>query len=497
MIDSHAHVNISPLFQRPKEVIQSSLDAGLTAIINVGVDIPTSRRSIELSDVFPIAWASCGIHPNTVVPKDEIPDSLDALEHLLKHPKVVALGEIGLDFYRDRVPAQDQEFLFRKQLELALWVKKPVIIHLRNSYERFREIFIDYPDIRGVCHAYSGDAEFSKWLLKETKLYIGLGGPITFKNYKNQDIINLFPPQRILLETDCPYLTPHPHRGGVNEPKYIPLILEKLSEIMDVPEKELDWIIPKNCSQLFGIGLPQRGASRVFIHDNNMMDKIASFSSISESALEIGAGPGTLTSRLKTRYSQLFAVEPDISVYPNFDDVTLIQKSILDVNLTEISEFIGHKLDIWGNIPYHITSPILELLDRNIESIDQAYLLVQTEVANRLSAKVGNKDYGIPTVLLGNRWFIKKILNVPRSCFKPVPDVDSALIHLVPRKKTLVPDSELFQKLVRKSFGQRRKMLRKSLKEFLPKTMSFDYLTKRPEQLSIDDFGKLAELIDK
>ncbi len=497
MIDSHAHINLRPLNTEVPELIERAALKGISAIINIGIDIPTSHESISLAENFPQVWAACGIHPNTDISDKDIEHTLNSLEHMALHPKAIAIGEIGLDFYRDRVAPQRQEKLFRMQLEIARKLSMPVVVHLRDSYDAFKYLWSDYREIEGVCHAYSGDEDFTDWLLEETKLYVGLGGPITFKNYRNSESIQKIPLERILTETDCPYLTPHPYRGKTNEPSFIPFIVDKLAEIKGVSSEQIDKITSRNVSRLFGIGLPMRGESRVFIHDMNTMDRIASQEALSDTAVEIGAGPGTLTERLAHKYNKLYAVEPDISEYQNIDDVTLIQKSILDVDLSRLSAYSAAKLDIWGNIPYHITSPILDYIDKNIPFVSQAFLLIQLEVAERLVAKPGTKDYGIPTVLLGNRWHIRRLMKVGRGLFRPQPDVDSALIHMVPRKEPIVAHTDLFQAIVKKSFGQRRKMLRKSLKEYLPNSLRTHYLTKRPEELSIDDFGTLVKILEK
>ena len=176
----------------------------------------------------------------------------------------------------------------------------------------------------------------------------------------------------------------------------------------------------------------------------------------------------------------------------------IINKSILDLDIGALSRYLGEKLLIFGNIPYHITSPILFQILENYQYIDAIALLTQKEVALRLTASPRTKDYGIPTVLLGNYFDISILFDVPPKAFKPAPAVDSSFFTMIPREKPIYSGNhDLFAKIVRAAFAQRRKMIRKSLKEFINDRADVPFLTARPEELTIEDFGILTDALSK
>ncbi|MFP4459547.1 MAG: YchF/TatD family DNA exonuclease [Candidatus Zixiibacteriota bacterium] len=506
MIDSHAHLNFRKLSKKLDEVMETAREAGVFTVANIGIDLDTSKESIKLAEKYPDIIATVGIHPNTKISDNELENSILEIEKLAKHPSVIAIGEIGLDYYRDHVYPQKQKIMFRKQLELASKLDMPISLHIRPSKENFhdvfddfKKIFMEYPHLDGVLHAFAGDENFVKWTLENTKLYFGLGGPITFKNYKNYDAIRQMPMDRIVTETDCPFLAPHPYRGKTNEPAMITHIADRLSKFFRKPIDEIDSVTSNNAANLYSIGLPGTGQSQVFLKSKKSLEQIASiFDNIEKSpiALEIGAGQAVLTKKLCQRYEKVYAIEPDLGVYPlDFKDACVIPKSILDVNIPAISEYEGKKLAIFGNIPYHLTSDILFYLLKNIESIDCIALLVQKEVAKRLSARPGNRDYGIPTILLGNLFEISFRFSISARAFKPKPDVDSAVITMIPRESPIYKpkDYKLFEFIVQSAFGQRRKMMRKSLKGKI-KNLPSRFAKKRPEELRIEDFGEIADM---
>jgi TatD DNase family protein len=497
MIDTHAHLFLKPLDQMLDEVALRA-SSTLTAVINSGIDPQTSIDAVALAEQYPLFWASVGIHPNEADIVDH--SSIEKIRHLSFHPKVVAIGETGLDLFRTRASLASQEALLRLHLELAKTRDLPVVFHVRDAHDDFVRIISEYKDIRGVLHAFSGDRKVVDWILNNTKLFFGIGGPITFKNFKEVDLINSIPLERMLTETDCPFLAPHPHRGKINEPSYIPLIVSRLAQIKGLDAGVVDKITSMNASTLFNIPLPVKGNSQVFLRSDTILDKIASVSDYEEkgSVLEIGAGEGVLTKRLTNIYKKVFAIEPDVQVLKQMHGITVIPKSVLDVDFSSLSIYLGEKIHVFGNIPYHITTPILFHILKHRDSMTSSVLLMQKEVAMRLVSNPGSKDYGILSVILGNFFEIKLLFDVPPGSFSPVPDVMSSVIIMIPRKKLIYEKTMdgLFESIVRASFAKRRKMLRTCFRDLgLSDSVLTDFSNKRAEQLTIEEFGIITDTV--
>lgn len=229
LIDSHAHLN-DPVFESElADVISRAKGAGVHTIINVGYDLKSSLRALELAESHPGLWAVIGLHPHDA--KLWTAELCDTLAELTRHRKVVAIGEAGLDYYYDNSPRDKQRGVFREQLALAREVNLPVVIHSREATQDTLEIVEDYPEVPCLLHCYSGSLETAK-IYENMGHYFSFGGPITFQNaHKLRSVVAAIPMERILLETDCPYLTPHPHRGKRNEPAHLVLVAEKLAEI--------------------------------------------------------------------------------------------------------------------------------------------------------------------------------------------------------------------------------------------------------------------------
>ncbi|MGI6360495.1 MAG: TatD family hydrolase [Acholeplasmatales bacterium] len=243
MIDTHAHINISPLLDNVEEVINNAKKNGIKKIICVGINYKTNLKAIELAEKYQEVYASVGIHPSEVI---EEPNYLS----LLTHPKVVAIGEIGIDLYWKKDNLDRQIEVFKKQLKIAEDADLPVIIHSRNSSDVIYEIVKDYK-VKGVMHCYS---EHSNLVDKYLSLgfYIGIGGIVTFKNANLVlEIVEKTPLERLLLETDSPYLAPVPFRGKTNEPKNILYVSKKLAEIKGVASVVLNKITTNNAITLF------------------------------------------------------------------------------------------------------------------------------------------------------------------------------------------------------------------------------------------------------
>ncbi len=248
MIDTHAHLTSGEYSGDLAAVLRRAREAGLNAIIAVGFDIPSSRASVQLSEVEEDVFAAVGVHPHDARTLDEA--ALAALEDLCTNPKVVAIGEIGLDFYRNLSPRRIQERAFRQQIRLARRLQLPIIIHDRDAHRRVIEIMRSEKVCCGVMHCFSGDINIARQALS-MGLHISFAGPITYHGRRAADIVRRIPEDRILIETDCPYLAPAPHRGKRNEPAYLRLVAERLAELLGKTVEEVDAITENNARHLF------------------------------------------------------------------------------------------------------------------------------------------------------------------------------------------------------------------------------------------------------
>ena len=255
IFDTHAHYD-SSAFNPDREAVLAALpEAGVALVVDPGCDLPTSRAALALAEQFPHVYAAVGIHPEDCAGYTDA--DLDALRQLCRHDKAVAIGEIGLDYYwAENPPREFQQQVFRRQLELALELDMPVIIHDREAHGDCLAIVREYPGLRGVFHCFSGSPEMAAELLKRG-WYLGFDGPITYKNAKRApEVAAMTPLDRILVETDSPYMTPVPFRGKRNDSRYLPYVLEKLAEWKGVTTEEMTDITFANGKRLFGIGGP-------------------------------------------------------------------------------------------------------------------------------------------------------------------------------------------------------------------------------------------------
>ncbi|MBN1153745.1 TatD family hydrolase [candidate division KSB1 bacterium] len=252
LIDSHAHLYFADFENDLPDVIDRAKSEGVNKIINIGIDLETSKKSIELAETYESIVASVGIHPNEA--SSLANDYIDELIAYIKHPRVVAIGEIGLDYFRDHTPREKQLQILYEQLDLALDLNMPIIVHNRNAWTDMLNVLEDtrYKNkLRGVMHCYSGDSIVARRIL-DLGLYISFTGVITFKNWKAVDVLRSVPIDRLLLETDCPFMAPVPFRGKRCEPVYVKLICEKIASVLDVPFETIAETTTKNSMHLFG-----------------------------------------------------------------------------------------------------------------------------------------------------------------------------------------------------------------------------------------------------
>ncbi len=250
-IDSHAHYNASA-FDEDRDAVLSALpEGGVAAVINIGDNLAASRTCIRLSEKYPFMYAAVGVHPESAAEVTE--GALHALCEMAAHEKVVAIGEIGLDYYYDDVPRDVQREAFRAQLRIAKRLGKPVVIHDREAHGDCLSLLQEEDIHLGVMHCFSGSVEFMREVVRQG-LYVALGGVVTYKNARHAvDVAREVPMERLLLETDCPYLAPVPHRGKRNSSLYLVHTAEKIAEIRGVPLSAIAEQTMENTRTLFGI----------------------------------------------------------------------------------------------------------------------------------------------------------------------------------------------------------------------------------------------------
>lgn len=253
LFDTHAHFDDERFDDDRDEVILKAHESGVSYILNASSDMDSSRKSMALADKYDFIYAAVGVHPHSAGEMKE--DDLEILAGYASHPKVVAIGEIGLDYYYDNSPRNVQKYWFARQIGLAREVGLPVVIHDRDAHEDTLAIIKaeGASEVGGVFHCYTGSVEMAKEVLKNN-FYIALGGAVTFKNARKLlDVAKFVPEDRLLIETDCPYMTPEPYRGKRNDSGYVRLVAEKIAELRGVTFEEIAQITAQNARRLFKI----------------------------------------------------------------------------------------------------------------------------------------------------------------------------------------------------------------------------------------------------
>ena len=252
LFDTHAHLN-DPAFDPDREELMNSLAAaGVGLVMNAGCSLESSREIVEMAAKYPWLYASVGSHPDSA---DEVCDAvIEEYRKLCKlSKKVRAIGEIGLDYHYEDIPREIQQKAFRMQMELAAQLDMPVIVHERDAHNDGLAIVKEFPKVKGVFHCYSGSAEMARQLV-ELGWYIGFTGVLTFKNARKAvETAASIPLDRIVLETDCPFMAPEPFRGKRNHPGYLYRMAEKLAEIRGISVEEIHQITTENGKKLYRI----------------------------------------------------------------------------------------------------------------------------------------------------------------------------------------------------------------------------------------------------
>lgn len=247
--ESHAHYDDGRFKNDREEILNLLPSCGIDYVINVGCDMKSSRESIKMAEKYDYIYAAVGVHPHDAENMKE--SDLDEIRQMSNHKKVVAIGEIGLDFYYDNSPRDIQRYWFKRQLEIVKELNKPVIIHSRDASQETFDIIKESGVKKGVIHCYSGSAQMAMDYAK-MGFYIGVGGVVTFSNAKKLvEVVETIQLEQILIETDSPYLSPIPNRGKRNDSRNLQFVVEKIAKIKDISPEKVANITKLNAKQLF------------------------------------------------------------------------------------------------------------------------------------------------------------------------------------------------------------------------------------------------------
>ena len=247
--DSHAHLDDTRFEKDFDAILARMRENGVTGMMNIGCDLPSSERSVALAERFDWIWAAVGSHPDDADQVDEA--RILMYRKLARHSRVKAIGEIGLDYHYEDILRDVQQHAFRLQMALAEELELPVVIHEREAHGDALTIIDEYPSVKGVFHCFSGSPELANELVRRG-WYIGFTGVVTFKNARKAvETAKSIPLNRILIETDCPYMAPEPYRGRRNDPSYVPLVAQKIAELRGLPAATVAQATWDNARKLF------------------------------------------------------------------------------------------------------------------------------------------------------------------------------------------------------------------------------------------------------
>ncbi len=253
LFDSHNHLN-DPAFEGERElVVARALEAGVKGFLVLGYDLPSSQRAVELAEAFPWTFAAVGIHPHEARTFSDA--LLQDLKSLAQHERVVAIGEIGLDYHYHHSTPEEQRRALHAQLALARELNLPVSLHIRKAFPDMFEVLADHPGVAGVFHCFSGGPKEAEYAL-DLGFYISYSGFLTYGSRKLEKALKRTPLDRLLIETDAPYLAPGEYKGSRNEPAYLALIARKVAEVLDLPLETVARATYENARQLFRLPIP-------------------------------------------------------------------------------------------------------------------------------------------------------------------------------------------------------------------------------------------------
>lgn len=255
IFDTHAHYDDDAFNQDREQVLKSLTDHGIEAVVNVGASIQTTKNTLQLMEQYPFIYGAVGVHPSSTAELDE--HLMVWLREVSSKPKVVAIGEIGLDYYWDEPEREIQKHWFIRQMELARDVKLPLVIHSRDAAKDTLELMNEHKagDMGGVIHCFSYGTEIAREFLN-MGFYLGIGGVLTFNNAKKlKEVVAYTPIDRIVLETDCPYLSPVPNRGKRNSSLNLPYVAEAVSEMKGISVEDVIEITRRNARKMYGLSI--------------------------------------------------------------------------------------------------------------------------------------------------------------------------------------------------------------------------------------------------
>lgn len=250
-IDTHSHIDFEDFQDNFDELLQKCTDAGIEKIVIPGVEPDGYEKIIALIEKYDNLYGAVGIHPSEAKKMND--EAFNLTKKFVLHPKIVAIGEVGLDYYWDKSFCDLQKEVFKKQIELAIEFKKPLLIHDREAHKDTFDLLTSYDlsNVPVIMHCFSGSPEFALECVKKG-FYIAFGGVVTFKNaIKAKDVAKIVPLDKIVLETDAPYLTPHPFRGKLNAPYYIPLVAQEIANLKGITQEEVARVTTSNANQIF------------------------------------------------------------------------------------------------------------------------------------------------------------------------------------------------------------------------------------------------------
>ncbi len=253
LFDTHAHLHVPEFADDLAAVLERAHAAGVTRVVTIGTDVATTEAAIALAERHDRTWATAGIHPHDAAEADEA--AFAAIEQLARHPRVVAIGEIGLDYFRTLSPPDVQARTFRRLLELARRLGKPAVMHCRDAHAETLAILEEerVREVGGIMHCFSADVAIARRCL-DAGLLISLAGPVTYPNARAlPDVARFVPGDRLVVETDCPFLPPQGHRGRRNEPAYLALTAARVAELRGEPLATLGPRMSDNARRLFGV----------------------------------------------------------------------------------------------------------------------------------------------------------------------------------------------------------------------------------------------------
>lgn len=250
MIDSHCHLDSREYRRKVDSVVTEATAAGLSTVVSIGADLPSSENAVKIAEQFEPVYATVGVHPHDATTLND--SVLKRLRELAGHKKVVAIGEIGLDYYRDLSPRPVQKEAFHKQLQLAVELQMPIVIHTRESFADTIAIVREYASrlVGGVFHCFPGTPEEAEQVF-DIGFVISVGGVVTYKNSQMAKTAAVVPLDKIMLETDSPYLTPVPYRGTTNQPAYVTLVRDKLAELRGIAASEVERVTDRVTKRVY------------------------------------------------------------------------------------------------------------------------------------------------------------------------------------------------------------------------------------------------------